>query len=170
MDCSEGSDYSHGAEDCYGFSQPVDLLARHENGPDDASDTFVVPPGYKFMIPADRLLHEDESYANFRPSAMNLPILKRWGTDEERTYAKESLVQKHLGDPLTYAERSNSEEFIAACGETAVSGVRDPNRLPNAVEVEAFAMLTRLTQTVPLLARSMMEGRWDDVQVLTDDA
>ncbi|KAJ7137090.1 hypothetical protein C8R44DRAFT_729005 [Mycena epipterygia] len=127
MDCSDGSEYS---PECYGFSQPVDLINEQEvhteSKPDDASNTFIVPPGYKFMTPADRLLHEDESYANFRPSAMDLPILKRWGTDAERAYAKESLVEKHLGDPLTYAERSHSEDFIAACGETAVSGSAIP--------------------------------------------
>ncbi|KAJ6518550.1 hypothetical protein DFH09DRAFT_1098374 [Mycena vulgaris] len=115
-------------------------------------------------------LSERRQYTNSRPSGVDFLILKSWGTEAERAQTEEPFLRRHLEHPLMYSEQRISEEFMAACRRTAVSGRRSPNRLPNAAKVELFSMLTRLAQCVPLLARFMMEGRWDGAKVVVDDA
>ncbi|KAJ7749817.1 hypothetical protein DFH07DRAFT_961600 [Mycena maculata] len=143
-----------------GFSQPVE------------TDTFMppLPPARQSMNPADlRLL---EAYVDWRPSGTKFPILKNWETKESnRAQIHGPLIRRRLGlsDPLTRNERQLSDDFIEACSHSAVSGGRDPTRGPNAMEVEFLAILGRISEAIPLIARLTMEGRWNDAKAAVDD-
>ncbi|KAJ7348432.1 hypothetical protein DFH08DRAFT_808171 [Mycena albidolilacea] len=87
-----------------------------------------------------------------------------------RSEAKACLVYQKLGDPLTEEERKISEDFVVTCQRLAMSSNRDPLRQPYASEIELAAVLTRVTQSVPLMARLSMEGRWNDTMEVVEDA
>jgi hypothetical protein len=46
----------------------------------------------------------------------------------------------------------------------------DLSRQPNTLEIELIAVLTRIIQLVPLIAQLSMEGRWNDMMDVVEDA
>ncbi|KAJ7871646.1 hypothetical protein B0H14DRAFT_2570658 [Mycena olivaceomarginata] len=80
------------------------------------------------------------------------------------------VMRQKLGDPLTEEEKKVSEDFVVACQRLAMSGNRDPLRQPNALEIELAAVLTRIAQSVPLITRLSMEGRWNETMAVVEDA
>jgi hypothetical protein len=50
-----------------------------------------------------------------------------------------------------------------------MSGNRDPLHQPNALEIDLATVLTRITQSVPLIARLSMEGWWNDMMAVVED-
>jgi len=116
------------------------------------------------------LLLESDEYANHQPSGVDFPILMHWAPMSEREQAITPLLQRELGDVLTGGERQIAAEFMRHCTHSAFSGSRDPYRRENAMEVELFSVLTRIAQAVPLIARMMVEARWDDVMIVMADA
>ncbi|KAJ7794954.1 hypothetical protein B0H13DRAFT_1935057 [Mycena leptocephala] len=124
-------------------------------------------PDPEFMMPADQiLLHE----ADYSPSDTNFPILKCWGAEGDHSQALEPFIRKKLGNPLTPIERCYSEDFMRVCRQTAFSGQRNSDRPPNAAEIKVLSVLSRLAECIPLVARFTMEGRWDEVKIVVDNA
>lgn len=140
-----------------GISQP----------PDDLNDLV---PSADSMTAVDRLLFEGTAYANSRPSGVEFPILKSLGSEVDFSQAQEPLLKRRLGNVITHDEMRITSNFVDACQVTAVSGSRDAARLHNAAEVELFSVLHRLAECVPLIARKMLEGRWDEAKVVVEDA
>ncbi|KAJ7792159.1 hypothetical protein B0H14DRAFT_2624263 [Mycena olivaceomarginata] len=105
-----------------------------------------IPP--VVLTPADFLL---ESYANSAPGGTQFPILEKLGT-------------------LVILHRPLSRGFCFRLPTVAMSGNRDPLRQPNALEIELAAVLTRIAQSVPLIARLSMDGRWNDTMAVVEDA
>ncbi|KAJ7792156.1 hypothetical protein B0H14DRAFT_2624260 [Mycena olivaceomarginata] len=119
------------------------------------------------LTPKDHLLG---SYANSAPSGTEFPILERFGDLCDIAQATLPVVRQKLGDPLTEQEKKVSEEFVVACQQLAMYGNHDPLRQPNTLEVELTAVLTRITQSVPLIVQLSMEGRWNDMMTVVEDA
>ncbi|KAJ7820466.1 hypothetical protein B0H14DRAFT_3472333 [Mycena olivaceomarginata] len=119
------------------------------------------------LTPEDRLL---ESYADSAPSGKHFPILEKFGDLCDIAQATEPVMRQKLGDPLTEEEKKVSEDFVVACQRLAMSGNRDPLRQPNALEIELAAVLTRIAQSVPLITRLSMEGRWNETMAVVEDA
>ncbi|KAJ7854678.1 hypothetical protein B0H14DRAFT_3085480 [Mycena olivaceomarginata] len=94
----------------------------------------------------------------------------KFGDSCDIAQATEPVIRQKLGDPLTDEERKASEDFVVACQQLGISGNRDPLRQPNALEIDLAAVLTRISQSVPLIARLSMEGRWNDMMVVVEDA
>ncbi|KAJ7327991.1 hypothetical protein DFH08DRAFT_816152 [Mycena albidolilacea] len=124
-----------------------------------------IPP--VVLTPEDFLL---ESYANSAPGGTQFLILEKFGDPCDIAQATEPVTRQKLGDSLTEEERKLSEDFVFACQRLAMSGNRDPLRQPNALEIELAAVLTRIAQSVPLIARLSMDGRWNDTMAVVEDA
>jgi hypothetical protein len=124
----------------------------------------------EFRTAADLLLFFGKSYADGHPSSVDFPIINNWCDNNEGLEQINSpLLQRMLGDPHFPAEKKATAEFMNACRVTAVSGSRSTGRSPNAGEVEALALVGRIAEAVPLLARFTMEERWEDARMVMND-
>ncbi|KAJ6626609.1 hypothetical protein B0H10DRAFT_1941630 [Mycena sp. CBHHK59/15] len=130
-----------------------------------------LPPGHKFMTETDLLLFSSKLYADHQPSSVCLLILNKWGNNLELQLSQinKPLLEQVLGNPVSEFEKGISSKFLEECQQSAVSGSRNPEQLPNAIKVEVLALLGRVTCSMPLLAWFTMEGCWEDVRVVMNN-